>query len=188
MRLKLVISFLLICFTFNAFCQAEIDYLPKLLTKELTKYAKGEPFELQELPHNDETYYNGKFFKIMTTIKDFPLSYIYIGRVNSCRAGGCSINNTHSNDGPSEYFDYFMLFDKKLWVKFVKVYNYQATHGEEVTAAGWLRQFIGYDGSSSLKVGKEIDAISGATISANGITADIEYKSKLIKKLGTVKN
>ena len=65
----------------------------------------------------------------------------------------------------------------------VKVYNYQATHGQEVSIKGWLRQYAGYDGSQSLTVGKDIDAISGATISVYAINQDIQEKTDLIRKI-----
>jgi len=65
----------------------------------------------------------------------------------------------------------------------VRVFNYQATHGQEVSAKGWLRQFDGYDGSTVLKVGKDIDAISGATISVYGITRDVQERTRLLARI-----
>jgi Na+-translocating ferredoxin:NAD+ oxidoreductase RnfG subunit len=83
----------------------------------------------------------------------------------------------------SEYFDYFMIFDTIPKIKSVKVFNYAATHGQEVTAKGWLKQFIGYSGDSKLTVGKNVDAISGATVSVAGIVTDIEIKTSLLQSL-----
>ncbi|MFO7723182.1 MAG: hypothetical protein R6V49_08180 [Bacteroidales bacterium] len=51
------------------------------------------------------------------------------------------------------------------------------------TAKRWLRQFIGYNGTSELVVGKNEDAISGATVSVQGITADIIIKQALFRSL-----
>jgi Na+-translocating ferredoxin:NAD+ oxidoreductase RnfG subunit len=73
------------------------------------------------------------------------------------------------------------LFDKTKSVTSVVVYNYEATHGQEITAKGWLKQFLGYNGSRNLVVGKNIDSISGATISVNAITADIARNTALLK-------
>ncbi len=123
---------------------------------------------------------NGKYF-LTNNISHYK--YIYVGRVNSCRAGGCSISNDIPEDGNSEYFDYYILFDANKTVQTVKVFNYQATHGHETTAKGWLKQFIGYNGSLQLQVNKNIDAISGATISVYAITADVEMKTILMKKI-----
>ena len=103
--------------------------------------------------------------------------------MNSCRAGGCSNSIELPKEEESEYFDYFIRFDKNKTVKLVKVFNYQATHGQEVTSKGWLKQFIGHDGTGSLQVGKNVDAISGATISVYAITVDVEMKTTLLKKI-----
>ena len=121
---------------------------------------------------------NGKFFEIQSDGSKFK--YIYVGRVNSCRAGGCSLSVEIFPRSESEFFDYFILFDQEKTVQLVKVFNYQATHGHAVTAKGWLKQFIGHDETESLQVNRNIDAISGATISVYAITCDIELKTKLL--------
>ncbi|MCK4920537.1 MAG: FMN-binding protein [Bacteroidales bacterium] len=63
------------------------------------------------------------------------------------------------------------------------MHNYQATHGQEVTSPGWLKQFVGYDGIKSLVVGREIDAISGATISADAITMNLQRRIRFVRAL-----
>ena len=162
--------------------QPSMDYLPKLLQSELNK-ANGYNAILLECPlKNGKVPVNGKFFVVSNFQENFKVKYIYIGRVKSCRAGGCSINNTASENNDSEYFDYFILYNKNGAVELVRVYNYQATHGQEVTTKSWLKQFKNYDGSTELTVGKNVDAISGATISVNGLTADIEHKTSILKQ------
>ena len=100
----------------------------------------------------------------------------------SCRSGICSNPADNNSEFESEYFDYFIIFNSEKVVESVRVYNYQATHGQEVSSPGWLRQFVGYMGKQSLTVGNEIDAISGATISANAITHDIQLRTLEILK------
>jgi hypothetical protein len=41
---------------------------------------------------------------------------------------------------------------------------------------------MGFDGNSSLRVGKEIDSISGATISVNGLVADVLEKTAILRQ------
>lgn len=123
----------------------------------------------------------GSFFKILKG--DSLIGYLYTGRVNSCRKGGCSGSDNMEIAGDHEFFDYFVLFSQSKTVVQVVVYNYEATHGQEITAKGWLRQFTGYDGRKPLTAGKEIDAISGATISVQGIVDDISEKSALLQKV-----
>lgn len=165
--------------------QSDINYQNKALQKVLQKAGISDFSNIQELYITDSVKLQyrlqGKFFEIKSDISQYK--YIYTGRVNSCRAGGCSISVEIPKEGESEFFDYFILFDKNKTVQLVKVFNYQATHGQEVTAKGWLKQFIGHNGSEPLQVNKNIDAISGATISVYAITSDVELKTELLNTL-----
>ena len=183
---KTILSFLVLLILMPVFSQSEIDYRHKTVIKFLQKSGIQDLKTLKEIgpsvSKSSTQLINGKYFKIGTENKE-NFNYMYIGRVYSCRGGGCTISNDSSKDGNSEYFDYFMLFDKKGTVQYVKIFNYQATHGHEVTAKGWLKQFEGFDGKRRLTVGKEIDTISGATISVNAITSDILQKTDLLKEM-----
>ena len=86
-------------------------------------------------------------------------------------------------DDDFEYFDYYIIFDSSIKVEKVRVYNYQATHGHEVGGTGWLKQFIGYEGETKLELGKNIDSISGATISANAITYNVQESHRYLDLL-----
>lgn len=168
----------------SALAQTAIEYQPKALLKTLQKSGITNVSQIKEcaLPESTDLQqtYHGKFFQIATNNASH-YKYIYVGRVNSCRAGGCSITHNVANKGSSEYFDYYILFDNNKTVKTVKIFNYQASHGQEVTAKGWLKQFIGHNSSETLQVDKNIDAISGATISVYAITTDISIKTVLLQ-------
>lgn len=161
-----------------------IDYSPRLLHREVVSIFGEKDYRLTELPpavpSADEIRVNGKFFKISSTGGESLVAYI--GRVNSCRADGCSNPLTDRMDTESEYFDYFILFGQDKRVRLVRVFNYAATHGQEVAVKKWLDQFSGYDSGRPLRVGKEIDAISGATISVYAIVADVQEKMKLLTR------
>ena len=168
----------------------EFDFENKTLQKELLKISESYHAQWKEItfPESLGAYVSvqGKFL-----VLDKPVGlkkYIYAGRVNSCRQGGCSNPVQTLTVETPEYFDYLIVFDSHFSVTQIKVYNYQATHGQEVTNKGWLKQFHGFDGSRSLTIGKSIDAISGATVSVLGITNDIQEKTKLLKNLVEGKN
>ncbi|WP_297093216.1 FMN-binding protein [uncultured Draconibacterium sp.] len=184
MRIKAgILLFVTLLSASLAFAQSDVDFQPKALVKTLEKSGIEELTGVEELTlPKDACTSNGKYF-LVTKNNENEYRYIYIGRVNSCRAGGCSAEHESPTTLDSEYFDYYILFDAHKTVQAVKVFNYQATHGYEITAKGWLKQFIGFNGSDSLKVDKNIDAISGATISVYAITADVENKTALLKKL-----
>lgn len=163
------------------------DASSKTLQKELQKLSGIENPQWKEIPVPENLlvsdHLQGKFMTLSGQATHEMKKYIYAGRVNSCRAGGCSNPNLSLDLETSEYFDYLIVFDTSATVEQVKVYNYAATHGQEVTNKGWLKQFKGYDGSRSLTIGKSIDAISGATVSVYSITDDIQDKTRLLKKI-----
>lgn len=183
---KITLLFISFLWFAAVFAQKPVDYQPKSLLKTLQ--AEGiDLMCLKEISIADSNIshksFQGKFFQI-TRENTYNYEYIYIGRVNSCRAGGCSISGHEENpEDKLEFFDYYIVFDSNKTVRLVKVFNYEATHGQEITSKGWLRQFIGYNGDEPLQVEKNIDAISGATISVYAITFDIEMKTEILKNI-----
>jgi hypothetical protein len=156
----------------------------KKLNKEVLKRFNISSFEKIEINSINNSLPNGKLYKLKSSDSIFAL--LYIGKVNSCRAGGCTTNNMSSIigiDNDYEFFEYFSLYDLAGKIKTIKVYSYQATHGQEICSSSWLKQFIGHNGSENLDVGKNIDAISGATISVDAITKNINIVNKVIKSI-----
>jgi Na+-translocating ferredoxin:NAD+ oxidoreductase RnfG subunit len=86
-----------------------------------------------------------------------------------------------ASSAPGRYddFDYFIIYDPSLVVLNVKVWKYRSTHGGAVAGKRWLRQFIGYS-DGALLYGKDIQAISGATISGKSIVNDVQRLQKVI--------
>ncbi len=118
----------------------------------------------------------GTLYSLIASDVNVTKGYFYIGRVYTCRQGSCS-----NNVSKSEFFDYIVFFNVNKTVERVKVISYKATRGHQMTSSGWLRQFRNYDGSRTLAVGKDIDAIAGATVSVNAISEDIQRITKLLQ-------
>ncbi|MBG0781127.1 MAG: FMN-binding protein [Bacteroidales bacterium] len=154
--------------------------LPRSLNRDLRKQMGIENPDFKLISSYDHSA-NSAFYAVEQNKK--LAAYTYIGRVFTCRSGGCNAPSVNNQTADSEYFDYYIMFDTEATVKFVKVYNYAATHGQEISAAWWLRQFEGYQGKERLQSGKNIDAISGATISAVAATNDIQFVTKQLIKL-----
>lgn len=161
----------------SAFISNDIVFPEKKIQRTINKILKLQSFEIEKIEEFQQAE-NGKFHSIENNGQ--TQAYLYIGRVNSCRSGGCELN-TETLQASFEFFDYFMILDTKAKIKKVKIFNYQATYGHEVMSNGWLRQFIGYDGKSDLKYGKQIETISGATISARSLNNDVQYVTKILK-------
>lgn len=71
---------------------------------------------------------------------------------------------------------FLAIFDKDGKVLSTEIVKYRESIGGQVGNKSWNEQFIGKNAKSSFVVGKDIDGISGATISVNSV-------SKGIKKL-----
>ncbi len=84
--------------------------------------------------------------------------------------------------GRYDYFDYLIVTTSEPSVQKIKVLKYRSEHGGEIAARKWLKQFENYS-SGELKYGKDISAISGATISAGSITTDIPKVLAILKGL-----
>lgn len=162
--------------------QAQLN-VPDALAREINSICRPSEYSITELSAGGQVDTQGSFLLIACNVQNQEKRFAYSGRVNSCRAGGCSSGGAVGGADAFEYFDYYIIFDDSIQVLHVKVFNYQASHGQEITARGWLKQFRGYDGSRLMEVGKQIDAISGATISVNAITDDIKLRTKQLKAL-----
>lgn len=185
--MKHLIFIVLLFISFGIRGQESFEDLPRRVSKSVEKAFGKENFLLENLTENKTenfaSTYEGNFYRLKQTAKDETTGFLHIGRVKTCRTGGCEMPATTTDFSSSEYFDYIILFDKKPNIQLVKIFNYQATHGHEITARGWLKQFLGFSGRDSLEVGKEIDSISGATISVYAITSDVQYKTEKLKEL-----
>ncbi|MCK5468004.1 MAG: FMN-binding protein, partial [Cyclobacteriaceae bacterium] len=188
MRNRLFFVFLFCLVSFISKNQ-DINYNPKSLKKDLRKLWEKDDIELLEINVPDSLYNDilldkGRIYHTYSGGENF--GFAYIGRIYSCRSGGCGIDGGQdelSFDEDFEYFDYYIIFNTSMAVEKIRVYNYQATHGHEIGGKGWLKQFIGYTGESKLEYGKNIDAISGATISANAITYNVQESSRYLALL-----
>jgi len=67
-------------------------------------------------------------------------------------------------------FDYLVLFNDKLQITSSKVLIYREEYGGEIGSTRWLKQFLGLSGNDRVKMGDNIDVISGATISVRSMT------------------
>jgi len=174
----IILTFLCLGVLLTAFVADEsISFPEKKIHRTIKKQWKIENFKISEISGFEKNGLTG-FYSIKSNSK--LLGYLFVGRVNSCRSGGCSIDS-EIQDLSFEFFDYFVIIDTLVSIKKVKIFNYQATQGHEVMSHGWLRQFVGYSGLQELRYGKEIEAISGATVSAKALKDDIQFKVKLLK-------
>lgn len=75
------------------------------------------------------------------------------------------------NEAPSkvDMFTYLVLYDSALKITFVEILEYKENYGGEISSKRFLKQFQGSDGDRQLELERDIDGISGATISVKSI-------------------
>lgn len=77
-----------------------------------------------------------------------------------------------SAKGRYEFFDYMIIINSKREIIDIKILKYRSEYGYEITNKGWLRQFYSKP-YNSFEYRKNVDALSGATYSAQSLVSDI---------------
>lgn len=105
---------------------------------------------------------------------DNLIGYLYLGEAPSMK----------------RKFDYIVMFDTDCSIKKSKVLIYREEHGKQIGSQRWLKQFIGLSIDDTPTYGEDIDAISGATISASNMTkavGDVLKSVQILKKKEVIK-
>lgn len=84
--------------------------------------------------------------------------------------GFATVENVKGRDQP---ITFLVAIDAADRLKDVDVLIYREPYGGQVAYDAWRRQFRGRTADDSLRVGREIRSISGATISVNAVTAGV---------------
>lgn len=87
-----------------------------------------------------------------------------------CQVGGCA-KPSDPNAQSYETFDYIVLFNPNFSIKKVEIAQYPGAYGYQICRRKWLDQFIGK--TPKVELNKDIDGVSGATISAQFLIDDI---------------
>jgi Na+-translocating ferredoxin:NAD+ oxidoreductase RnfG subunit len=84
--------------------------------------------------------------------------------------------------GRYDYFDYLLAFAPDFSVLGITITVYRSSHGAAICQKKWLSQFEAY-GGEELTLGKDIDAVAGATISATAMVKDMKRCYQLMISL-----
>ena len=127
---------------------------PRLLKKATKLIEKTYAVDDIQLKHKEFQTNSvvGDFYKIIDSNQ--LLGYAFIGTAPS----------------KTDTFEYLVVFDSSLVIKKVNILVYREDYGGEIGSNRWLRQFVGKARNTDLAVGKNIAAISGATISVYSMT------------------
>jgi hypothetical protein len=82
--------------------------------------------------------------------------------------------------GQHEPIDFGTFFDADGRVARVEVMAYREPYGDGIRSARFRRQFVGRDAGSSFRPGRDIDIVSGATISSHSMSRAVRRAAVLI--------
>jgi len=72
--------------------------------------------------------------------------------------------------GKHEFITYALAVTAGGQVAGVEILDYRETHGDQVRQPRWRAQFLGKDANDAVKLGRDIQNISGATLSCRHLT------------------
>ena len=103
------------------------------------------------------------------TLQVDTASVLRVSRADSL-LGFAAVGNVLGKDQP---ITFLVAIDPTDRLKDVDILVYREPYGGEVAYEAWRRQFRGKSARDSLRVGKEIRSISGATISVHAVTLGV---------------
>ncbi len=136
-------------------------------------------FESIDLDNNQINTTNSFYYSIKNENRDV-LGIAVISKANGCVVGGCSISNI--NETRYETFYLLSIYDRNKSLIQLSVLDYAGEYGYEISAKWWLRQFLEKP-SKKYIYRQNIDAISGATVSAQSVVNEINALNSFINKL-----
>lgn len=171
--MRILISLFLLS-SFNFFAPQQNEVLKKYdkkVNKMIKKIWKEQSITLEESYLSDapEGLPNRAIFNLKNDNK--KVGTLVINKTNGCKINGCK--STSGGDAKYETFWYAIIFDTDLKIKKVRVLDYSSDYGYEICSKNWLKQFTGFTGCDLQYGGREIDSITGATVSGESIVADI---------------
>ena len=84
--------------------------------------------------------------------------------------------------GQHEYIDFATFFDARGKVTRVEVVAYREPYGEGIRSKRFRKQFVGRSASSGFRTGRDIDSITGATLSARAMSKAVRRASVILER------
>lgn len=170
-----LITILLILFVSTAYAGEISDRTEASIKLSLGNDVK---IEMQKLFLDKKTIKSVSEKSHQKFLKDFV--YYYKVRKDDEIIGYAILDNVY---GKLQPITVLAVFDKKGVIVGSYIIKYREQHGKQVTNETWLKQFEGKKVESDFLLGKDIDGISGATISARAVSLGMKRLTILNKHL-----
>ena len=105
---------------------------------------------------------------------------LWIARANGDTAGYAVRTVVESRSGE---FPIMVIVDARHRVRDVRVFSYTAQRGRAVQRPAFARQFAGKGRGDPIKVGQDIDAMTGATLSSRAVAQGVRRALRLVQKV-----
>ncbi|PJA95963.1 MAG: hypothetical protein CO129_08995 [Ignavibacteriales bacterium CG_4_9_14_3_um_filter_34_10] len=119
-----------------------------------------------------EKFAGQKFFKDEVVYWKIP--------TNSKQIKYAFIDNVYGKALP---ITFLVILSEEGKIEKVEIIKYREQYGSGVKNENWLSQFISFNSFSDFSIGKDVQGISGATISANSISRGVNKIVKLFEKI-----
>ena len=140
---------------------AQHNLQTKRYLKSLDKAIEKNFQNHSELIHNKSQLKNAPKRMILLEIKNTTTGNI-VGWAGLAQA-----------KGRQDYFDFLVLYDSQLELKHLEILQYRSSHGYQINSGRWLEHFTGLAAQDTIIKGRQVDGISGATMSVDGLIEKI---------------
>lgn len=151
----------------------------KQVRKVVEKVWKGKAITLTDVVLPDSMIID---IPILSNVKsgDELLGYVAYTSSFGCRIGGCP-GTSNPNAQSYETFNFIAVYDTDILIKKIEIVNYSGDYGYEICRPKWLAQFAGKN--SGFELNKNIDGITGATVSATYLIDSVNALGKVVLQL-----
>jgi len=177
--MKVIVVFVLILFE-TVFSPGRQELCREQLSKEMRQLWKDKSIQVEQLDIQ-ELQVGKELLAGRLNLDGKPVGYFISNRVNACLEGGCS-DPSNSISQRYDHFYYLAIYNDEGKILRIKILEYQSERGYEIASRIWLRQFAGFFGNE-ISYENQIDALAGATVSANALIEEINYNARIINLL-----
>ncbi|MBF0432157.1 MAG: FMN-binding protein [Fibrobacteria bacterium] len=106
--------------------------------------------------------------------------YFWIVKNNNKIIGYALLDNVMGKALP---ITFLVVLDTSLSIRAVSIIKYRETIGGEIANKNWTAQFVNKNATSGFLLGRDIDGISGATMSVVSVSKGVEKLVLLLSKI-----
>ena len=173
-KYTIAFSIAFVAFTGFGWYQLEIQPLHlKQMEKKVKKFYKTHSPSLHSPEHWDISTAGVGYRIPILNENDSTLGYLHYRKAAACNFGGCVDTACDKGSvGFKEYIFYYAIMGLDSNIQRLGILEYESNYGYEISSQAWLKQFYNHK-TGQFKLGKNVDGITGATVSVNAMIEDL---------------